>query len=344
LLLLPSLAAAATSACVMGGEIGSDAGTDTGAETSTEQPTGDDDEHEGDGDPSGDGDGDSSTGDGDGDPSTGDGDGDTSEPPGCNGHVALCDRRYDQVVFPGTHNSHAATMAGFSAFVANQLYGIPQQLEDGVRVLLLDTYYDPNDPSVILLCHGPCNLGSTPHLQALGDIVTFLTRHPKEVVTIIYQDAVAAADLAVDYGATGANGLVYTHTPGQVWPTLAQMIAADTRLVVTAEQGGPPPAWHHHIWDLAWDTPYGPQDPALLSCELNRGSPDNDLFLVNHWVNNELGLPSVADSETVNSYEFLLDRAQTCQDLWDHPANFLVVDYYDRGDLFEVVDTLNGIF
>jgi hypothetical protein len=344
LVLLPTLAAVASSGCEVGAETPTEASEESSTGDETEDPSGDgdgDSSEDGDGDPAtGDGDGDPATG--DGDPATGDGDGDSSDPPGCNGHLELCDRRYDQVVFPGTHNSHAATMAGFSGFVANQVYGIPDQLEDGVRVLLIDTYYDEADPGVILLCHGPCNLGSTPHLEALGNIVSFLTRHPSEVVTIIYQDGVAAADLAVDYGATGASELVYTHTPGQVWPTLGQMVAANTRLVVSAEQGGPPPAWHHHVWDLAWDTPYGPEDPADLSCELNRGSPDNDLFLVNHWVNNEIGLPSFEAAETVNGYEFLLDRAEACQDLWDHPANFLVVDYYDRGELFEVVDTLNG--
>lgn len=38
----------------------------------------------------------------------GNGDGDGDPRLGCNGQVELCDRAYDQVVFAGTHNSHAA--------------------------------------------------------------------------------------------------------------------------------------------------------------------------------------------------------------------------------------------
>ncbi len=318
-------------ACVDEPDVGGHSGTDTG-----------------DGD--GDGDGDAEPGDGDGDDEhagdeIGDGDGDggpAPAPSGCNGHEQLCDRPYDMVVFPATHNAHSATSEGFSQFVANQAFGVAQQLEDGVRVLLLDTYYDESNPSSIVLCHGPCGLGSTPHLEVLTTIVEFLHAHPKDVITLIYEDHVAAADLAVDYGATGAVELVYTHQTGDPWPTLGEMIAAGTRLVVTAEQGGPPPVWHQNVWTLAWDTPYGPQDPADLSCELNRGSPDNDLFLVNHWVNNDLGLPSVEDAQLVNAYDFLLARAQDCEAQWGHPPNFLAVDFYDRGDLFAVVDTLNG--
>jgi hypothetical protein len=299
------------------------------------------------GDGDGDGDGDGAPGDGDGDGAPGDGDGDgdgDGEPPlECNGHVELCDRPYDEVVFAGTHNAHSATEEGFAPGIANQVHGVATQLQDGVRVMLLDTYYDDADPSVIVLCHGPCFLGSTPHLEVLGQIVEFLNQNPGEVLTLIYEDHVDAADLALDFEATGAVDLVYTHVPGQPWPTLRAMVEADTRLVVTAENQGPPPDWYQNVWDVAWDTPYGPQDPADLSCDLNRGSSDNDLFLVNHWVNNDLGLPSPADAEVVNAYDVLLARTQQCRDQWSHATNFVAVDFYDRGDLFAVVDTLNGL-
>ncbi len=258
----------------------------------------------------------------------------------CNGHAELCDRPLDEVVFAGTHNSHASSDDGFSQFNTNQVHGIPTQLAEGVRLLLIDTVYA--DDNSISLCHGPCNLGSIPHLDTLQTIVDFLVANPGEVLAIIYQDDVSAADLALDYAATGAEALTYAHPVGEPWPTLGELVTADTRLLVTVEQGGPPPAWHQHVWDLAWDTPYAPMDPADMSCELNRGSPDNDLFLLNHWVANQLGLPSPDGAEIVNAYDFLLARAEECEALWDHPPNFIAVDFYDRGDLLAVVDTLNG--
>lgn len=58
----------------------------------------------------------------------------------CNGAVALCDRRYDQVAFPATHNSMAAAdQPGW--FLAEQPDGIIDQLDAGIRVFLIDTWY-----------------------------------------------------------------------------------------------------------------------------------------------------------------------------------------------------------
>jgi hypothetical protein len=62
----------------------------------------------------------------------------------CNGSAALCGRRLDDVVLPGTHNSmSAADRAGW--FFANQTRPIPQQLEDGIRLLLVDPHYAVED-------------------------------------------------------------------------------------------------------------------------------------------------------------------------------------------------------
>jgi hypothetical protein len=59
---------------------------------------------------------------------------------GCNGQRALCVRRLNEVLFPGTHNSMgAADVAGWS--VPDQRRSIPRQLDDGIRLLLLDPHY-----------------------------------------------------------------------------------------------------------------------------------------------------------------------------------------------------------
>jgi hypothetical protein len=266
-----------------------------------------------------------------------------SEPLPCNGHAALCDRRLDEVVLPGTHNAHAARDDGFPPVNANQQHDIARQLDDGIRVLLIDLYLDEADPSVVLMCHGPCGLASTPHLEGLGAIVAFLQQHPREVVAIVYEDHVDAEAIATDMATAGADALVLAHAPGSPWPTLGAMIEADTRLVVMAETSGPPPPWLHHAWDEAWDTPYGPTSVEALSCALNRGAPDNDLLLVNHWVNDALGLPSEANAAIVNASDVLQARAEECWRYWDHPPNFLVVDFYEQGDLLAVVDALNGV-
>jgi hypothetical protein len=52
----------------------------------------------------------------------------------------MCDRRLDEVVLAGTHNSmSAADRPGW--FFANQIRPIPRQLRDGIRLLMIDPHY-----------------------------------------------------------------------------------------------------------------------------------------------------------------------------------------------------------
>jgi hypothetical protein len=45
----------------------------------------------------------------------------------------------------------------------------------------------------------------------------------------------------------------------------------------------------------------------------------------------------------VNAYQPLLARARDCARIRHHLPNLLAVNFYERGDLFRVVDTLNGL-
>ncbi len=58
----------------------------------------------------------------------------------CNGKRSLCDLRIDQVAFPGSHNSMSS--ANYPGFLfAEQIGTIKEQLDSGVRALLIDSYY-----------------------------------------------------------------------------------------------------------------------------------------------------------------------------------------------------------
>lgn len=262
-----------------------------------------------------------------------------AEPLPCNGHAELCSRPFDDVVFAATHNAHSAQLDGYPVLNANQVSGLDVQLADGVRALLMDVY-DLNGANVF--CHGPCALASTSHVAGLQTLKTFLDDNPREVVTIIYEDHLAVDRIAADFASVGLDRYVYAHPSGAPWPTLGTMIENNTRLVVTAESGGAPPAWFHHIWDEAWDTPYTFAAESEFTCDLNRGSRDKALFLVNHWLGDSLGLPSEALAMTVNAYDVLYGRAKGCQDETADVPNFVAVDFYEHGDLLEVVDALNG--
>ena len=258
----------------------------------------------------------------------------------CNGDAALCERRFDEVAFPCTHNAFAAYEEGFQQLNGNQKHGVAQQLADGVRCMMLDVQDDAGET---VLCHGPCTLGRLNHLELLLEIAAFLDAHPDEVLTIIYQDDIAADRIVVDLEDSGLAARTFTHLPGEPWPTLGALIDADTRLLVTAENGGPPPAYYHHVWDLTWDTPYTFHSIEEFNCSLNRGAIDNDLFLVNHWVSSVIDTPSLGDASTANAFEVLHGRAAQCQKETGQLPNFLAVDFYDRGDLFAAVRALNGL-
>jgi hypothetical protein len=264
----------------------------------------------------------------------------TAEPDGpplrCNGHPELCDRRFDEVVFPTTHN--AMSNADDRWFIANQTHNMRRQLRDGIRAMLIDTHRVNGQA---LLCHTNCAFGSRPLGEALGDIEDFLRENPREVVALIIEDYLGAAETGTAFAAAGLTPLLHVGEPGSAWPTLRQMIASDRRLVVAAQNGRPPPAWYHHLWDLVWDTPYTFRNPDEFSCRQNRGQIGNALFLLNHWVEDPLPDPRL--SARANSREVLLERARRCQSERGKLPNFVAVNHYSIGALFEVVRELNRL-
>jgi hypothetical protein len=63
--------------------------------------------------------------------------------------------------------------------------------------------------------------------------------------------------------------------------------------------------------------------------------------LINHWVSTD-PTPRPSDAAKVNAYAPLLARARECQRIRHHLPNLLAVNFYKRGDVFRVVDTLNS--
>jgi hypothetical protein len=254
----------------------------------------------------------------------------------CNGHAELCDKRFDEVVFPATHNSMSSFEDGWA--VPNQDYGMKRQLDDGIRAMLIDTH-DWQDGTY--LCHSICELGNTPLVEGLATIRAFLDEHPHEVIALLIQDGISAEETAQAFEDSGLVDLVFVHEDGAPWPTLRAMIERGERVLVTAEVGGAPPAWYHHLWDVAWDTPYSFESVDDFTCDPNRGTKGNDLFLLNHWIEAPFATPE--RGEIANAYDVLGGRAQQCWKEGGQIPNFVAVNFYDLGALFQVVDELNGV-
>ncbi len=264
----------------------------------------------------------------------------------CNGYTALCDRAFDAVAYPTTHNAMSNAAEGWAG--PNQEYGITRQLNDGVRALMLDTHYNvgsltaPDAPTdVPLLCHAYCQFGWKPLRDGLGEIKTFLDTHPNEVVSIIFETYVTPADTAAAFSQSGLSAYVTAHAANAPWPTLRQMIAAGTRLVAFTDSGGGSYPWYLDVWAEAFDNPYSAKVPADLVCTVNRGNGANRLFILNNFLTDPVARRPLADQ--VNYNPFLVTQAQTCQTARAHLPNFVTVDFYNRGNLFAAVKTLNGV-
>jgi hypothetical protein len=201
------------------------------------------------------------------------------------------------------------------------------------------------------LCHTFCELGATPLSSVLDDIHDFLVSHPDEVLVVINQDYVTPADFVKAVDDAGLGSLVYGGPITDTEPTLRQMIDADHRVVFLAENhaGGAP--WYRLVYDsITEETPYTFRRVALLtdsadlpaSCKPNRGPARAPLFLVNHWISTD-PVPRPSDAAKVNAFKPLLARMRECQGIRHHLPNLVAVNFYRTGDVFKVVDAINGV-
>ncbi len=128
-------------------------------------------------------------------------------------------------------------------------------------------------------------------------------------LALIFEDHIDAATTAAAFAEAGLDAHVYSHGGG-AWPTLGEFIDRGTRVVVGAENAGPPPDWYAHAWDQWQDTPYTFWHEEDFTCGLNRGSADNPLFLVNHWLGNPVANRWTA--EVANGAAILKARVADC--------------------------------
>lgn len=66
---------------------------------------------------------------------------------GCNGYIELCPEPLNQIVWPASHNSMAS--AAYDFLGAEQTETIPEQLNAGIRFLMIDAYYGYDDHGLV---------------------------------------------------------------------------------------------------------------------------------------------------------------------------------------------------
>ncbi|XP_057771187.1 PI-PLC X domain-containing protein At5g67130-like [Salvia miltiorrhiza] len=266
---------------------------------------------------------------------------------------------FNKFAFLATHNSFAIEGAAFRTgvprlAVANQEDTVTQQLNNGVRALMLDVYDYEGD---IWLCHsfgGTCRdfTAFEPAIETLKEIEAFLRANPSEIVTIILEDYVETPKGLSNV--LRAAGLMKYLLPlskmpknGRDWPLVRDMVARNQRLLVfTSKQSKEKTEGIAYQWNYMVENKYGDEGMMPKSCA-NRGESSalNDksksLILMNHF-----GSLPRKDMACVQNSEDLPTMLQTCHQVagqrW---PNFLAVDFYKRsegGGAIQAVDKLNG--
>jgi len=257
-----------------------------------------------------------------------------TDPDACNGHAALCDRAFDDVAYPTTHNAMSSEEEGW--IPPNQGPALWTQLTDGIRGFMLDVYEEDGET---LLCHSICPLGSRPFVDALAELREFMDCHPTQVLTLILESYVDEPRVTAAFEAAGLLPYLHAQPADAPWPTLREMVTSGRRMVVLTQRADVTEPWHHHAYTVGWDNPYAAEAPEDLSCRPNRGDADNDLFILNHFLTAPVAMRSLA--VMVNHQPLFGDQVARCEAEAGQLPNFVTVDFYEVGDLFEVVDALN---
>ncbi|XP_020099663.1 PI-PLC X domain-containing protein At5g67130 [Ananas comosus] len=266
---------------------------------------------------------------------------------------------FNKYAFLTTHNSFAIDGEPSHTGVPrvtfdNQEDTVTQQLNNGVRALMLDTYDFKGD---VWLCHstgGKCYdfTAFEPALDTMMEIEAFLSANPSEIVTLILEDYVQAPN-----GLTkvfNESGLLQYWFPvskmpqnGEDWPLVSDMVANNERLLVfTSIRSKQETEGIAYQWNFMVENQYGDDGMEAGKC-FNRAESSllNDttksLVLVNYFPT----IPVKLTSCLQNSMG-LVDMLNTCYIASGHRwANFVAVNYYKRSDgggAFQATDMLNG--
>ena len=158
----------------------------------------------------------------------------------CNGYESLCDIPANLVLYATLHNAVASQEDGVS-IVPNHELQLEKALESGWRGLNFDIgKCSEFTDQPLRLVHALCSLGTRDPIEVFTNIQTFLESHPNEVLLIPVQidnnldgGVVAFAEIfSVMDQVPGFTSLLYQHPGfGTAWPTLRELIAANTRIL-----------------------------------------------------------------------------------------------------------------
>ncbi|KAI1082263.1 PLC-like phosphodiesterase [Whalleya microplaca] len=282
----------------------------------------------------------------------------------CNNSPSLCSRSYSDVTHMGAHDSAFLRDATTGNSIAgNQFFNATVALDAGIRLLQAQVH---DKDGAIELCHTSCDLLDAGTLQSwLGTIKTWMDSNPNEVVTllIVNSDNKDVADFGTVFSGSGISKYGYTKSSSSSWPTLQEMITANTRLVtfiasITASDSYP---YLLSEFDHVFETSYEVTSLSGFNCTLDRPTSQSSagaaisaglLPLMNHFAYTSLlssiQIPDVDDIDTTNSPSTTTTgalglHAKNCNSQWGVNPTFVLVDFFNKGPALDTADSLNGI-
>ncbi len=262
----------------------------------------------------------------------------------CNGHPDLCDKRYDEIVYITTHKSYSYAEGPRPFNNPYQPFTINQQLKDGVRGLWLDIHSSNSTTTGTATVFDGSNSGGEEALEnVFKEIRIFLDNNDNEVITLFIDPFVTSEIIDLTLVQADLKRYLHIQQTDQEWPLLRDMIAADKRLVIFSFVDESP-NWMHYAWDYMSATSDDVANTVDFSCQIINGIDERDLYMVNHFISEDVHQGNSLDkASTVNRNPFLISRLLGCIDDNQKTPNFLVVDHYNVGDVFTVVDIINEV-
>ncbi|KAF5497055.1 PI-PLC X domain-containing protein 1 [Colletotrichum siamense] len=274
----------------------------------------------------------------------------------CNGHEHLCNRKYSNVTFVGSHN---ANFVG-ERITHNQNVPITRQLDIGVRFLTIQTHWKDDE---IRMCHSKCWLLDVGKLEDfLLEVSRWMKNHPNEVVTLLLTNptSIRGRDFAAAFRKAGVDKIAFTPNKKLAvdsWPTLGQLIDNKKRLVVFMDYPERPTRekWIMDWFSYSWETPYGELDNNFPHCKRDRPQQHIDeskyMYLINHVWNKKLGtefegesikIPTRLAANTTNSMDSISRQVKLCKAKWGKIPNVILLDFIDVGDAIKAQDHFNS--
>ncbi|QGV79968.1 RICIN domain-containing protein [Streptomyces ficellus] len=287
------------------------------------------------------------------------------------------DARLDQWSWLTTHNAYAYDWAKPIPPRA-QSRNVSEQLDDGVRGLMFDTYdktvSPPFGPEAVMLCHKVICYDF--FQNELARVVDFLQENKSEVVTIFLENyasqetltrAIAqvledkkATDLLFQPSDTGFD------IDKRNWPRVRDMVTRNERLVVFqdkwaddipvtstrdagTEYGRLMYTWKRTVettYDYKGNRPHGCLSRNSNSLDLKQmpGTKLTPLFTINQFDSSVLNPESKSHGDNGQSLKNRVEK--DCQDVAKRDPNYVAVNFYQHSDTpgvtpLSVVDGLN---